>query len=492
MARSGASALTRPLVEAVTTMLAALATLFCTRFVAPGAGPAVLAVVLCLSLSRSHMDRDLRGRLEAAVTLPLIGFVATGVGLLLRHAPWLGAAAFIAGMFLSIWLRRFGPMARRAGRLIALPFVALLTVPHVHAASDSAIPAVLVPIVVALLSLWWVTVFHLLARRLRLLPPVTNEPAVAVPATASKEGMRPIASTRMAIQMAVALALSFVVGYLCFAERWAWIVLTAFIVNSGNRGRLDVAYKSGLRVLGAAAGTVLAMSLSFHAAGDPTATGVWILIALFFGVWLRPLGYAWWALFVTLALALLQSLQPEPPSLLLWQRLEEIVIGALIGLASAWLVLPVRSSDVLRRRLADALAAMGEAMDPALAERTPARVADALDQLRDMAAPFRASRRLVRHASARQPADWIDALLACRASAIDVIARGDTPGRVRQAIGAARKSLREPDTLLPALQRLREALDAEAPSRAHEGAARSLTTLRALQQTPAQQDHETP
>ena len=31
--------------------------------------------------------------------------------------------------------------------------------------------------------------------------------------------MRPSASTRMAIQMAVALTLSFVVGYLCFAER---------------------------------------------------------------------------------------------------------------------------------------------------------------------------------------------------------------------------------------------------------------------------------
>ena len=67
----------------------------------------------------------------------------------------------------------------------------------------------------------------------------------------------------MAIQMAVALVLSFVVGYVYFAERWAWLVLTAFIVLSGNRGRLDVAYKSVLRVLGAAAGTLLAALLSF-------------------------------------------------------------------------------------------------------------------------------------------------------------------------------------------------------------------------------------
>ncbi|WP_102303196.1 FUSC family protein [Dyella sp. AD56] len=462
MARSGASVLTRPLLEAVVTMLAVLATLRCTQLIAPGGGPAVLAVVLCLSLSRSHMDRDLRGRLEAAVALPLVGFVAMGVGVLLRQTPWLGAAVFTAGMFLSIWLRRFGSMARRAGRLIALPFIALLTVPHVRVAAGSAIPAVLVPVAVALLSLLWVTVFHQLARYLRLLPPVILAPSTAAPVPPSS--MRPTASTRMAIQMVVALALSFVVGYLCFAERWAWIVLTTVIVNIGNRGRLDVAYKSGLRVLGAAAGTVMAMSLSFHAAGDPVATGLWILAALFFGVWLRPLGYAWWALFVTLALALLQSLQPVPPSLLLWQRLVEIVIGAVIGLASAWFVLPVRSSDVLRRRLADALAAMSEAMDPSIPERTPVRVADALDQIRDMAAPFRTSRRLTRRFRSMQPADWIDTLLACRATAIDVIVRGETPGRVRQAIGAARKSLREPEALLPALQRLREALDTDAQS----------------------------
>ena len=434
MARSSGSALIQPGVEAVITMLAVLATLLCTSTIAPGSGPAVLAVVLCVSLSRSHMDRDLRGRLEAAVALPLVGFVAIGVGWLLRNMPWVGASAFVAGMFLSIWLRNLGSMARRAGRLIALPFVTLLTVPHVHASPGGALPPVLVPLIVALLSLLWVTVFHLLARQCRLLPPV--EAVEETPSAPSPQSsLRPTASTRMAIQMAVALALSFVVGYLCFAERWAWIVLTAFIVHSGNRGRLDVAYKSGLRVLGAAGGTVLAMSLSFHTGANPTTTGVLILVALFFGVWLRPLGYAWWALFVTLALALLQGFGAQPPATVLWLRLEEIVIGAVIGLASAWLVLPVRSTDVLRRRLADALAAMAEATDPATPLRSPSRVAKKLDELEDMAAPFRAARRITRRFRDIQPADWVDTLLACRAPAIagllaprPAIARRRPPG----------------------------------------------------------------
>ncbi|HET6553024.1 MAG TPA: FUSC family protein [Dyella sp.] len=459
IARSRAFALWQPLVEAVATMMAAVATLLCTQAFAPGRDPAVLAVVLCLSLSRSQLDRDLRGRLEAAVVLPAVGFVAIGVGLLLRHLPWMGALVFVGGLFLSIWLRRFGQAARRAGSLMALPFVVLLTVPHGRADSSALLPAWLVPMLVAWLALGWVSVFHLLLRRLRLqparMPEVTTVPALPV----ADGRQRMPASTRMAVQMAVALAVAFVAGYVFFPERWAWIVLTAFIVNSGNRGRLDVAYKSGLRVLGAAAGTVLAMSLSLHLTDDPTITGMLILLALFFGAWLRPLGYGWWALFVTLALALLQGFGDATPTAMLWQRLEEIAIGAVIGLASAWFVLPVRSTDVLRRRLADALAALSEAIDPATPVRTPARVVASMAQLEQMIAPFHASRWATRRFRAVHPADWADTLLACHAPAIELIMRGETPGRVRQAVGQARRALREPAALLPALQHLRSMLE---------------------------------
>ncbi|HET8941388.1 MAG TPA: hypothetical protein VFN13_05320, partial [Rudaea sp.] len=149
--------------EAVVTMLAAVGTLLCTLAIAKGPGPAVLAVVLCIALSRSQLDRDWRHRIEAAITLPLVGVAAIGVGFLLLHVPWLGAAVFVAGMFLSIWLRRFGPDAQRAGSLIALPFVTLLVTPRIGAAESGAIPALLLPIVIALLALLWVSVLHALA-----------------------------------------------------------------------------------------------------------------------------------------------------------------------------------------------------------------------------------------------------------------------------------------------------------------------------------------
>ncbi len=82
--------------------------------------------MLCVSLSSSYRDRDRRGRIRAAIELPLVGLIAVAIGALLQFAPWIRAALFVAGAFVAIWLRRFGPMASRITSLTALPFVAFL------------------------------------------------------------------------------------------------------------------------------------------------------------------------------------------------------------------------------------------------------------------------------------------------------------------------------------------------------------------------------
>ena len=263
----------------------------------------------------------------------------------------------------------------------------------------------------------------------------------------------------MAIQMAVALALAFVVGFTFFAERWAWVVLTAYIVNAGNQGRLDVAYKSLLRVLGAAAGTGLAVMVTLHVSTHDATTAFLILAAVFLGMWLRPISYAWWALFVTLALALLQGFEGKSTGHILVLRMEEIVIGAIIGVVCAWFVLPVRSRQVLRRRIADALAMLSEALDPATAQRSSIAFEAAIGQVESVAPAFRTMRWMTRQSRHVQPADWIDALIACRDLAIPLIDNGRTSREVRQCVGSARKALREPETIHSALVDLRDALD---------------------------------
>ena len=159
------AALIGALREAVVAMLAVIATLLCALALDPRPAPAILAVVLSLALSRSHLDRSSRERLEAAVALPAVGLLTVGVGFLLLRAPWLGALVFTTGIAGSLWLRRFGPTAGRIGSLIALPFVAILTTPHLPHAHSDTLFAWLEPVAIALLALFWVASFHFAAHR---------------------------------------------------------------------------------------------------------------------------------------------------------------------------------------------------------------------------------------------------------------------------------------------------------------------------------------
>ncbi len=447
--------LRRSLREALLSLVAMLATLACTQWLEPGPASGVLGAVLSLSLARSHLADARRGTREALVALPLVALVCVGIGALLHLAPWPGALVFVAAMAVSIWVRRFGARAARLGTLLALPLMTILVVPQLPQRAG-VLPPSIVPVAVGLLALAFVLLVQALGRRLGWIEPADGAGDVApVPAASA---MRPSPHARMALQMAVALGAAFAIGYLVFAPHWRWIVLTAYIVNSGNRGRQDVVYKSVLRVLGAAAGSVAAVGLAGLVPQAGPGLAAWILASVFLGVWLRPAGYGWWALFLTLALALLQAFEPAAGPLLLWQRLLEIVLGAAIGVAAAWFVLPVRSTDVLRKRIAEALAAIADALDPQAAERRADRVVAAIRRVEQLRPSFRARHLALRRWQPLQPHDWIALLADCEAPVLALVQRAETPGAVRKAVGAARQAMREPARIAPALAALRQAL----------------------------------
>ncbi len=458
--------LRRALHEATLTVSAMVAAAAAAAWLDPGPASAVLGAVLALSLARSHLAAARHGWREAFATLPVVSLGTLAIGALLHHLPWVGALAFIGVVALVVWLRRFGPLAQRVGRLVSLPLATILVVPplpHDGRWGGSPAATLLVPMAVALAALAAVWLAQRVGRLLGWLSPPPAAAATAAP-PAAPSALKPPPQVRLALQMMAALAGAFVVGLLVFPAHWRWVVLTAFLVNSGSLGGIDVLRKSVLRVLGAAAGTVLAMAVAGHAGADPATLGALILACIFAGVFLRIFGYGWWVLAVTLALALLQSLEPAAAPLLLWQRVLEIVIGAVIGVAAAWFVFPIQSVDILRRRLAGALAAMAEALDPETAERLPEKVAGPMLLVTQMRPVFRAH-RLARRRAALQPVEWIDALAACEAPVIALASRGETPGAVRQAIGAARKAMREPAQIGAALVALRDALSrAQAPT----------------------------
>ena len=299
----------------------------------------VLAVALTLTLARSQRSADTRRRLTALVLLPVTAGASIFVGRLLASHYALGAAVYTAGMALAIWIRRYGPAATKAGTLLALPLVALLVVPG---------PALAPKAQGALVTWGWSALVGALAcagvwlvQGLgdRFGPPAWRaEPAPEQPPRRSRLHPRP--STRMALQMAAGIAAAFAVGNLLFDDHWPWVVLTAYVAASGNRGRTDVLRKGLERLAGATVGTLLAAGVAaIGVTGDTAVALMFTVLAV--ALWLRPLNYAYWAAGMTCALSLLLGYFGQDALSLLPTRLEGIAVGAVLSVASAWWLLPV-------------------------------------------------------------------------------------------------------------------------------------------------------
>lgn len=396
----------------------------------------VLAVVLSVMLGRVQRDDHTRNRLMSFVLIPTVVLLSGEIGQLMSRHTVPGDALFTLALAGSIWIRRFGPRFAKVGTQVTVPFIALLVTPTPPATGTANL---LWTGVVALIAVAWVTAIQRLADRFGLVAAAqpTAPAALAAPKDAppSKPGTnsgqarkaRIALSTRMAIQMGVGLGVAFMIGHRLYPSHWTWLVLTTYIVASANRGRGDVIYKSALRVVGAVVGTVAATLLSnSFAPGDK-----WAVVAIFavlaVALWLRSQNYAYWAGGITAALAFLYSYFGESGISLLHVRLEGILWGAAVALAAAWWILPVKTGDVLRRRVAQALAVLTDYLtalsdhrsaaqrDPSRLHRHAARFDDALTQLDQIAAPLKTHRFLTsKWRTGAHPADSIAALSCCR------------------------------------------------------------------------------
>jgi hypothetical protein len=320
----------------------------------------VLATVLALTLGRvvaSERPQAARPYLLRVAALPLVALAATEVGRLLVHHEWLGGAAFVLVLAGAVWLRRFGSWWRRFGSLVSLPFVALLVVP---VPVDPGTARTAWPAVFALLAFAWVLACHLIAWRTGFL----RAPSAPASEGARRRGTgRLPASTRMAVQLGIGLAASYVLGRWLYPQHWPWLVLSCFVVCSGNRGRGDVLHKGLQRLIGASAGTVVATLVAgWIPAGDRWAIAL-LFAVMALALWARGISYAYWAAGVTAMVALLHGYAGIGGPGEVADRMGGVVLGALIGVLASWFVLPVRSRDAFRKRRGEALVALRELRD---------------------------------------------------------------------------------------------------------------------------------
>ncbi|MEV5875676.1 FUSC family protein [Streptomyces sp. NPDC052101] len=298
----------------------------------------VLAVALTLSLSATQRTAPTRRRPAALVLLPATAAGARFLGRLIMHHYAMGAAVFTAGISLCVWIRRYGPAAARAGTLMTLPFVALLVVPGpaLPLAAEGGLVSWFWSALIAVMACLSVWLVQGLGDRYG---PWRPDPERSTPRGTSR--LRPRPSTRMAVQMAAAVAAAFVSGRLLFDDHWPWAVLTAYVAASGNRGRTDVLHKGVERFAGAAAGTLLATGVA--AAGITGGASVAAMFAILaVALWLRPLDHAYWAAGMTTVLSLLLGYFGQDAVSLLPTRLAAIALGAALSVAAAWWLLPVR------------------------------------------------------------------------------------------------------------------------------------------------------
>ncbi|MEU1476445.1 FUSC family protein [Streptomyces sp. NPDC005760] len=299
----------------------------------------VLAVALTLTLARTQRTADTRRRLIALALLPATAAVSIPLGRLIAAHYVVGAAVFTAAISAPVWIRRYGTTATKAGTLMTLPLVALLVVPG---------PALPPEAQGALVSWAWAALTGVLAVCCVWLVqglgdrygPWRPDPEPPNRAQRRPSRLRPRPSTRMALQLAAAIAAAFVAGRVLFDDHWPWAVLTAYVAASGNRGRTDVVRKGVERLAGACAGTVLAAGVAAAGITGPVSVALMFTV-LAIALWLRPFSYAYWAAGITTALSLLLGWFGQDATSLLPVRLAAIAVGAALTVASAWWLLPV-------------------------------------------------------------------------------------------------------------------------------------------------------
>ncbi|WP_158543300.1 FUSC family protein [Dyella psychrodurans] len=454
-------------ISAAAVTIVAMVAAFCTVYgisthYHAGANAGILSAVLVMTQSRrgaAGHDRSLP--MELAVFL-FVALGAAAVGWLLHHAFVVGAAVFIAVVSLSVWTRRFGEKIRRIGSLLALPLVAVLVVPARSNAPGGVPVDILLVCIAGAAAFGWLFVLTRHAIRIGL-PMKARKDAkhpVAEPQRTS-QGMP--ASTRMAIQMVIALTAAFAIGRLGFPQHWSWIVLTVYIVCVGATSRGDVLYKGLLRLGGALGGTITAALVQHLFVPHGTETAILIFAVLFVGICLRNINYAWWAASATLVISLLQATGLRSSSGTLELRLEEILIGAVCAVVTAWFVLPIRTESVVRRRLSDALLAFDELASCPTDTQPDERahklrvLEDRMARMAPVAEPVEWHRRLTRATPGDDhPAVWVETLRHCFRHADSVAGRQE---ELVRAIRISRKTLGQKDaSTTAALQRLHRLL----------------------------------
>ncbi|GGY27414.1 FUSC family protein [Streptomyces tanashiensis] len=275
-------------------------------------------------------DPTVRRQAVTTALLPTVGFPVLALAALLHGAPLVRDAAWLLVIFVGVYARRWGPRGHALGIFAFMQFFVTqflhalpAQLPELYAATGIALGAA-------------ATV------RFVLWPIERRVPPPAVPAALAGTGLAR-ATTRQAVQVAVASGAALVIGQFLSEERWYWAVGTVWwiFVNTSSRGETLV--RGFRRVLGTVTGIAGGFLVAVPLGGAPVLTAVLVAVCVFGIFYTAAVSYSWMILAVTVMASLLYGLLGVLDGALLLLRVAETGVGAVCAGLAVTLVLPVRT-----------------------------------------------------------------------------------------------------------------------------------------------------
>jgi uncharacterized membrane protein YccC len=165
----------------------------------------------------------------------------------------------------------------------------------------------------------------------------------------------PYLGLKQGLQATVAVALAIGAGELLSPTRWYWAAIAAYIVFVGADTREATVRRAVARTVGTLGGLIGGLLVAALVSGSKPAAIVLIFVLLFAAWWLQPVSFFAGSICVTVVLALLYVLLGTYSGHILLLRVEETAIGAVLGGIAALVLVPTRSSPVVREAEADVL-----------------------------------------------------------------------------------------------------------------------------------------
>ncbi|MGU3292453.1 FUSC family protein [Williamsia sp. M5A3_1d] len=173
-------------------------------------------------------------------------------------------------------------------------------------------------------------------------------------------------STRTAIQVAIATSVATVLGELVSPNRWYWAVLSAFVVFTGTTTRGEILTRAGHRIVGTVGGVFAGVLLAAVVGNRAPIQLALIVVCVFCAFYLVTVANGLLVFFVTVLLAMLYGLLGTFSIAVLELRIAETCVGATVGIAAAYFILPTRTRETVREKVDAYLDALGDVIDDSI------------------------------------------------------------------------------------------------------------------------------